>query len=127
MKKTEVTLLDIKTALRDPKFRDKLPATVKDDVQKYLSNPNCTCNFPIYEKILKEAKKEIQAYFPDKEYKSTDDKLENLAKNNFSVINCSIGELEYNLKSLKPGRKQIAVTRYEDQVTVVVNELESLF
>jgi len=127
MKKSEITLLDIKTALRDPKFREKLPAIVKDDVQKYLSNPNCTCNFPIYEKILKEAKEEIQKYFPEKEYRATDEKLEKLAKNNFIVINCSIGELEYKLKSLRPGRKQIAVTRYEDQVTVIVNELESLF
>lgn len=127
MKKNEITLLDIKTALRDPKFRDKLPSSVKDDVQKYLSNPNCTCNFPIYEKIMREAQSEIQQYFPEKEYKKIDEKLEKLARNNWTIINCSIGELEGRLKSLAPGRKQIALSRYEDQVTVIVNELEQLF
>ena len=52
---------------------------------------------------------------------------EKLAKNNFSIINCSIGELEDRMKSLPSGRKQIAIARYEDQVTVVINELDQIF
>jgi hypothetical protein len=45
-------------------------------------------------------------------------------RNNFSVINCSIGELEEKLQSLKGGRKQISMARFEDQVTVIVNDLD---
>jgi len=46
----------VKQALRDGKFREKLPEILIKDVQKFLANPSCTCNFPIYEKVLKEAK-----------------------------------------------------------------------
>ena len=127
MKNNDITLLDIKTALRDKKFREKLPESVLPDVQKFLNNPSCTCNFPIYEKIMREAKLALEEYFPDKQYKSLDEKIDKLSRNNWSVINCSIGELEAKLKNLRPGRKQRAVSRYEDQVTVVVNELEELF
>jgi len=127
MTNQEISLLDIKTALRDKNFRDKLPKHLEEDVRKFLQNPNCTCNFKIYQKIYKEAQKEIKEFFPSKEYKNLDQSLEELAKNNFSVINCSIGELESRLKSLPPGRKQIAIARYEDQITIIVNELEIIY
>lgn len=124
MKKSEITLLDIKTALRDAKFRAKLPEKLAPEVQKFLQNPSCTCNFPIYEKVLREAKDVIQEYFPEKQYKSMDEKIDQLNRNNWTVINCTIGELESRLKMLPAGRKQIAISRFEDQVTVIVNELE---
>jgi predicted house-cleaning noncanonical NTP pyrophosphatase (MazG superfamily) len=127
MTNQEISLLDIKTALRDKNFRDKLPKHLEEDVRKFLQNPNCTCNFKIYQKIYREAQKEIKEFFPSKEYKNLDQSLEELAKNNFSVINCSIGELESRLKSLPPGRKQIAIARYEDQITIIVNELEIIY
>ena len=31
------------------------------------------------------------------------------------------------LKKLKPGRKQISMSRYEDQVTVIINELDVIY
>jgi predicted house-cleaning noncanonical NTP pyrophosphatase (MazG superfamily) len=127
MTNQEISLLDIKTALRDKNFRDKLPKHLEEDVRKFLQNPNCTCNFKIYQKIYREAQKEIKEFFPSKEYKNLDQSLEELAKNNFSVINCSIGELESRLKSLPPGRKQIAIARYENQITIIVNELEIIY
>lgn len=123
----EITLLDIKMALKDAKFREKLPESLAPEVQKYLQNPNCTCNMAIYEKVLKEAKDVILEYYPSKEYKTVSQKVDDLSKNNFSVINCSIGELEQRLKKLSPGRKQIAISRFEDQVTVIVNELEIVY
>jgi hypothetical protein len=46
-----------------------------------------------------------------------------MAQNTWTVINCNIDELEKRLKALPPGRKQLELARYEDQVTVVVNEL----
>ena len=50
-----------------------------------------------------------------------------MAENHWTVINCHIDELESKLKKLPPGRKQIAITRYADQATVVVNELDILW
>ena len=58
---------------------------------------------------------------------SVDEQVSKLSQNNFSIINCSITELESKLRSLSPGRKQIAISRYEDQVTVVINELDFVY
>jgi hypothetical protein len=58
---------------------------------------------------------------------SQEEEIERLSKNNWRVINCSIGDIEKEMKKLPHGRKQIAITRYEDQVTIVVNELDNLF
>lgn len=123
----QITIADVKNALKDGKFRDSLPEELNLDVQKYLQNPNCTCNFPIYQRILQLAEKQIKDYYPDKFYVAPSEDLEKLFKNHFTVINCSIGELEERLKKLKPGRKQITVARYEDQVTAIINELEFVY
>ena len=36
-------------------------------------------------------------------------------------------DLEKKLRKLPPGRKQLDVSRWEDQVTIVVNELDILY
>lgn len=46
------------------------------------------------------------------------------AKNNWTVINCHIDELSDELKKFPHGRLQVSVSRYQDQVTAVINELE---
>jgi hypothetical protein len=92
-----------------------------------LNNPGCACNTPIYVKILKECVEQVRAYFPGKEITDPDKEVENLAKNNWRVINCHILELESELRRLPPGRKQIDVARFEDQVTCVINELDVLY
>jgi len=127
MNNRPIGLMEVKQALRDSRFRNSLPESFKDDIQKYLNNPGCACNLPIYHKIIKEAKKELQAYYPNRNVADVDAEVEKLAKNNWSVINCHVDELESKLKRLPPGRKQLAVTRFEDQVTVVVNELDLIF
>jgi hypothetical protein len=125
--KNFVSLMDIKTAMKDENFRSTLPETLAPDVQKFINNPSCSCNVPLYKKIIKEAKEQVLSYFPGKEVMSAEEEMERLAKNNWRIINCSIGELEAEMKKLPPGRKQVAMSRYEDQVTVVVNELDNLF
>lgn len=120
-------MIDVKQALRDHRFRESLPPELADDVRKYLQNPGCACNLPIYKRILKEAAAQIKAYFPGREPSSIEEEVSKLAQNNFSVINCHKDELETKLRALGPGRKQLAVARFEDQVTVVVNELEMIF
>lgn len=119
--------MDVKQALRDKRFRESLPSDFLEDIQKYLQNPGCACNVPIYKKIMTQAKDQLQSYYPNRSVANLDDEAKKLAENNFSVINCHVNELETKLRKLPSGRKQIAVTRYEDQVTVVVNELDVLF
>lgn len=126
-KVTAISLNDVKSALRDSKFREKIPESCQIEVQKYLQNPNCTCNIPIYTKILKECKELLKEYFPNKIHVDPDVELQKLSKNNWTVINCSIGELESYLKRLGHGRKQIAVARYQDQITVIVNEIDHIY
>ncbi len=125
--KNYVSLMDIKTAMKDEKFRSTLPESLAPEVQKFINNPSCSCNVPLYKKIIKEAKDQVLSYFPGKDVMSQEEEIERLAKNNWRVISCSIGDLEKEMKKLPAGRKQIAMARYEDQVTVIVNELDSLF
>ena len=119
--------MDIKAAMKDEVFRNKLPESLNPEVQKFVNNPNCSCNVGVYKKIIKEARDHVQAYFPDKAIMTAEEEAEQLAKNNWRVINCSIGELEAEMKKLPAGRKQVAMSRFEDQVTVIVNELDHIF
>ena len=119
--------MDVKAALRDSRFRASLSNTFQEDIQKYLQNPGCACNLPFYKKVMTEAKEALQAYFPNRSVANLDEDAQKLAENSFSVINCKIDELENKLRSLPKGRKQIAITRYEDQITCIVNELDIIF
>jgi hypothetical protein len=109
--------------MRDSTFRKKLPVELKEDIQKYEQNPNCPCNLPIYRNVLKYASKNLSEYYPSFEIPKVDEFIK-ATENYWSVINCSVDELEKKLKELGPGRKQLAITRWEDQVTVVINELD---
>lgn len=122
-----IGLIEVKQALRDARFRNSLPDSFKDDMQKYLNNPGCACNVPIYQKIMRDAKKELQAYYPNRSVADIDEEVKKLAQNNWSVINCGIDELESKLRKLPPGRKQVTVARFEDQVTVIVNEIDAIY
>ena len=119
--------MDVKQALRDVRFRDSLPSSFQQDIQKYLNNPGCACNVPIYKRIMTEARQQLQAYYPNRNIANLDEEAKKLAENNWRVINCKAEELEEKLKALPPGRKQLAMARYEDMVTVVVNELDILY
>lgn len=119
--KQKLTRLDIKVALKDSRFREILPEDLNDEVNKFLNNPGCPCNNPLYEKIAKHCKLQLQEFYPNKEIVDFE---EELTKNNWSVINCSINELEGILRKLPRGRKQIEMARFEDQITVIVNELD---
>lgn len=126
----KVNIHDIKQALLDERFRATLPETLTEDVQKFLKNPGCACNHPIYMSVMRKASKEIANYFPTKETPPVEEmekSLEKLAKNEWQVINCSIHELTAELRKMRPGRKQIDVARWEDQVTVIVNHIEDIF
>jgi hypothetical protein len=113
--------------MKDERFRTSLLPKLEEDVNEYLKNPSCKCNLPIYTRILKHCKKEVKAYFPGREPIDPDEEIRQMSENHWIVINCHVDELEKKLKSLRKGRKQLAITRYEDQVTVVINELDHVF
>lgn len=121
----KISIQEVKNALKNIEFRKKLPEILKPDIQKYEKNPNCTCNLDVYRNVLKHAVKELKEFYPNyQEIVDPDKEMLKLAQNNWNIINCSIDELEDKLKKLPPGRKQLAIARYQDQVTVVINELD---
>lgn len=125
----KVTIHDIKQALLDDRFRASLPPTLTEEVQKFLKNPGCSCNHPIYLNVMRKAPKQVAEYFPSKDEPdpvAMESEIEKLSKNEWQVINCHINELATELRKLGAGRKQLDVARWQDQVTVVVNHLEGI-
>jgi hypothetical protein len=118
-------LLDIKSALFDKRFRDMFP-DLKTDIDEFHKNPGCACNVGLYRKIL-EHKDKLKTYFPTKDIETPQEELDRLSQNRWSVINCNISELEDKLRKLPKGRKQIAVARWQEFVTVIVNEMDIVY
>ena len=125
----KVGLMEIKKALlTDGRFRESLPASFKEEVAKFLANPGCpSCSVPLLRRIVREAPDQLRQYFVGREPVSEEEEIRKLMENHWSVINCHIDELEDRLRKLAPGRKQIAIARHLDQVTVVVNELDLVY
>lgn len=120
----KIGLPEIKEALKDGRFRDKLPVELNEMVIKFLHNPGCGCNLPLYKKLIKEHSNLLLEYYPESEIGEIIDVSTRLELNHWTVINCPINELEQRLSKLPMGRKQVAVTRFEDQVTCVINSLD---
>lgn len=123
----KISLVEIKHALLDHRFREKLPSEIEKEVTKFLNNPNCACNHPFYKKIASEFPDLLKEYYPNKEVDSLEKEIQEISKNDWHVINCSIHELQQKLRELPPGRKQLDITRWQDQVTVVINNLDLVF
>ncbi len=117
----KLTLQEVKQAMADSQFRKKLPHNLKEDVQKYESNPGCACNHSVYRNVIRYAAQQLRDYYPDREIPNPDAEL---TENRWLVINCHIDDLENKLKKLAPGRKQICLARYEDQITALINEMD---
>lgn len=122
-----VGLMDVRSALHDDRFQALFPE-LKHEIDKFLSEPKCgACAVPVIREILNKFPERVEKYFPGRKVVKPDDEAKKLAENNFTVINCHIDELEDKLRRLAPGRKQLGITRYADQVTCVVNELTVIF
>jgi hypothetical protein len=138
-----LSLLDIKTAMKDDAFVAKLPESLAQDVAKVRSNINCGCNMKFFERLIAEAPNVLQEYFPDKNIVKIENQVKeanqeaqqqnvvqqnNVPKiiNNWTVISCHISELEGRLQAFREGRKQVTISRYEDQVTAIINHLDIL-
>ena len=124
---SKVSMMDVKEALKDRRFRATLPQDLEKKVNKFLENPGCPCNVPLYREILKNHRDKLKQYFPGQDISDETEALKHLAENHWSVINCKIDEVEDRLKKLPPGRKQIAMARYGEEITIVVNELDIVY
>jgi hypothetical protein len=120
----KIGLMEIKQALNDGRFRDVLPVELREDLAKYLHCPSCPSHVEFYRKVLKYASKQLQEYYPGAELHDQDIEDKKLAENSWTVFSCHIDQLETELrKRAAMGRVQIAVARFEEQVTVVMNQL----
>jgi hypothetical protein len=119
--------MDVRQALHDDRFRSLFPE-LHHEIEKYVKQPKCgACAVPVVREILNKYPDRVAKYFPGRTVVRPEDEAKTLSENNFTVINCHIDQLEDKLRRLPPGRKQLAITRYEDQVTVVINELAVVF
>ena len=123
----KIGLIEVKKALKDYRFRQSLPKSLEKEVDEFLNNPGCPCHVPLYKKIIKECAEQLEKYYPSSEIENLDEQVQKLSENQWTVINCHMDELEKNLRRLGPGRKQLDVARFEDNVTVVVNELDIVY
>ncbi len=119
--------MEVKQALTDGRFRDALPLEIRDEVVKYLHCPSCASNINFFRKVHKTCRKQLVEYYPGKEFFDEEKEIETLAENHWSVFSCHINDLESKLRGLPKGRKQIAMARWEDQITVVVNEMDYIW
>ena len=124
--------------MKDSRFRDSLPVEMKDDIAKYLHNPGCGCNTPIYQKLLKIARPQLQQYFPGSEIDESEvgqkmeEQMPSLGADppvepeySHSVINCHVDELSQRLEALPKGKpRQVSIARFEDQITCVITEVD---
>jgi len=67
MKKNKIGLIEVKAALNDSRFRKMLPSDLDEEIIKFLSNPSCPCNVPLYRKVLKDCTSQLSKYYPDRE------------------------------------------------------------
>ena len=127
MTKRRLSRLEIKNAvLNDKRFRDLFPE-LQEDIAKVIGNPSCACNVPIYDKFFKH-KDRLVKYFSNREIKNPVEEVKETNQNHWSVYNCNVEEIEEVLNKMhKHGRHQIAIARYEDEVTIIVNSLGIMF
>lgn len=115
-------ILEVKQALFDQRFRDLFPE-YKEDLDKFMQNPGCGCNMPFLHKLMNH-KDRLQKYFPTKDIETTNEMVDRIATNHWKVINCKRSELESELRKLPKGRKQLTVAIWQEEATVVINELD---
>lgn len=115
----KISINDIKNALKtDDRFRKLFPE-LSSEIAEFLQNPGCPCTVGLLRQI-KQYEDRLAKYFPGKETKFD---LPEEDSESLIVINCNINELEGRLRKLMPGKKNIVISRYEDQITAVVQIL----
>jgi len=118
---TEIKIASIKKALRSHEFRNMYPE-LKEEMDLYISNPDCKCNIPLYNILLSDIERLKKWFGEDAVIVDAPLPEEPDQINRWQVINCHIDKLDEHLQGLPHGPKQIAIARWEDQVTVIIND-----
>ncbi len=50
---------DVKVALQDARFRDRIPESLLPEVQQFLKNPGCACNSSLYRKVISSCRAQL--------------------------------------------------------------------
>lgn len=109
------TLHDLKSALFDEKFQHLFPE-FKEQIKLFLKDSNCSCNIGLLKQLLK-YKERIKQYFPNKQI---------IQKDSWKVINCNIYDLDQKLKELPKGKKMMAISRFREEITIVLNDITDI-
>jgi hypothetical protein len=117
----EIKIASIKKALRSHEFRNKYPE-FKEEINTYIENPDCKCNIPLYNAILSDLNRLKEWFGEDAVIVEPPLPEEPEQVNKWQVVNCHINDLESFMQGLSHGPKQIAIARWEDQVTVIIND-----
>lgn len=120
---TTITVEQVKAAFGRKTFRDQFP-DLADKMLEAASKPGCSsCSAPVLAELAKREDK-LKEYFGDVEFDIVVPiSAEEMPRAGLTVINCHIDQLEERLNRLPAGPKQIACARFEDQITVIINDL----
>src|SRR5581483_11074571 len=110
----KLTVMDIKQAIWDERFRALFPEFEKQ-FEAFFKKPGCGCNMNFIRNVMKH-KDRLKQYFPTKDIELAEEKD---AENDYIVINCQVDELADRLKKYTAGKRMVAVARFRDKVTVV--------
>lgn len=124
MSKPVITTEDLKRACKKGDFRKLFPE-LRAQFDAYIQKPGCGhCAAQLISGLMEHPER-LQEYFGEVELDVTPpESFDPVGAANFSVINCSVHELEDRLNALPAAAYQITVARYEDQVTAIINRLD---
>lgn len=117
---TKLSVMDVKQAIWDIRFQELFPE-FKPNFEKYLKDPGCACNVKLLKALMKK-KDKLRKYFPTKEIPDAEEET----KNEWAVINCPIDQLETRLQSYPKTKRMVAAARWQDRVTVILNDVTSM-
>ena len=112
---------ELKKALWKKEFRDLFP-DLKDKIKKFLTNPNCKCHQSLFNSLL-HGKEKLEEYFGGPVTLLTKPVTEEQLRQKIFVLNVPKDQLQLELRRLPLGPKYISLTRYENEITAVVQLL----
>jgi len=117
----KITIRDLKKALWKSEFRNLFPE-LKEQIKTFLQNPNCKCNAPLYNTILHHRDR-LESFFGTPLEIVDKPVTEQELLSRIHVINTTVDNLEAELRKLPVGPKHITVSRYQNDITAVVQLL----